>query len=52
MQRHWAKHGPPAYMAIALYLGLSRLKEPRVDRLDDPADLTNFLSAFPGATQT
>ena len=52
MQRHWAKHGPPAYMAVALYLGFSKPKGPRADRLDDPADLANFLSAFPGAIQT
>jgi hypothetical protein len=51
MQRHWARHGPPTYLAVALYLGLSNLKGPKADRLDNPNDLANFLSAFPGALQ-
>jgi hypothetical protein len=49
MQRHWARHGPPAYIAVALYLGLNRPRPVAADRLNDPEDLANFLRAFPGA---
>lgn len=49
MQRHWARHGPPTYIAVALYLGLAADKPRRADRLDDPEDLARFLQAFPGA---
>ena len=49
MQRHWARHGPPTYIAVALYLGLNRPRPGAADRLNDPEDLANFLRAFPGA---
>jgi hypothetical protein len=49
MQRHWARHGPPAYIAVALYLGLTRPPPRPADQLNDPEDLANFLRAFPGA---
>lgn len=51
MQRHWARHGPPTYVAVALYLGLNGVKPSDSDQLTDPEDLANFLRAFPGATE-
>jgi hypothetical protein len=50
MQRHWARHGPPTYMAVALYLGLSQTGPRAQDQLNDPEDLANFLRAFPSGT--
>ncbi len=51
MQRHWARHGPPTYIAVALYLGLNAVKPHAADQLTDPEDLANFLRAFPGAAE-
>jgi hypothetical protein len=51
MQRHWVRHGPPTYMAVALYLGLAKTAPDASERLTDPRDLANFLRAFPGATE-
>ena len=45
--RHWAREGPPAYIAAAAYLGLRRA-EPAPDAALDGEDLLNLLSAFPG----
>jgi hypothetical protein len=49
MQRHWLRYGPPTYVAVALYLGLSKPKPPAENQLVDPDDLANFLRTFPGA---
>ena len=43
--RHWAREGPPAYIAAAAYLGLRREK-PAADEAGE--DLLNILSTFPG----
>jgi hypothetical protein len=48
MQRHWVRCGPPAYMALALHLGLGAANRSTADRLDDPDGLLNFLRTFPG----
>ncbi|HUO12653.1 MAG TPA: hypothetical protein VMU37_07845 [Caulobacteraceae bacterium] len=46
--RHWAREGPPAYIAVAAYLGLRQPRR-RADTLEGQ-DLVNFLAAFPGAS--
>jgi len=48
MLAHWAKHGPPVYMAVARYLGITKAEPKRSDRLETLDDLTNFLGAIPG----
>jgi len=45
--RHWRCEGPPAYIAVAAYLGLRRGKPKPPDVLEG-RDLIDFLSAFPG----
>ena len=47
MLRHWSVHGPPAYVAVAAYLGLRKAEPARRDVLEGE-DLANFLSQFPG----
>ena len=49
MQRHWARHGPPTYIAVALYLGLSKPQPSSADVITDPENLAAFLRGFPGA---
>ena len=50
MQRHWASHGPPTYIAVALYLGLTKPQPRPADVINDPEDLATFLRALPGAS--
>ncbi len=47
MQRHWARCGPPAYIAVALYLGLAKPRPAAADRCDDPDSLARFLATAP-----
>lgn len=47
--RHWRRESPPAYIAVAAYLGLRR--EPIVAS-DTGDDLLNILSTFPGGERT
>jgi hypothetical protein len=51
MQRHWVRYGPPTYIAVALYLGLTKPDAPAKPELVDPDDLANFLCNFPGASR-
>jgi hypothetical protein len=46
MQRLWLRCGPPAYRALAHYLGL--VATDNASRLDDPDELVNFLRTVPG----
>ena len=46
MMRHWSREGPPAYIAVATYLGL-RAPPPSAETLAGE-DLMNLLAAFPG----
>lgn len=48
MLAHWAKAGPPVYMAVARYLGMTKAKPAKADRLETLDDLANFLGAIPG----
>jgi hypothetical protein len=43
---HWSREGPPAYVAVAAYLGLRR-PAPKSERLQGD-ELLNLLSVFPG----
>jgi len=45
MHRHWSVHGPPAYIAIALRLGLAR---PQPRSPEDPEALGAFLASLSG----
>jgi len=45
--RHWRREGPPAYVAVAAYLGLRQVSGAPPD-LFEGQDLVNFLAAFPG----
>lgn len=47
MQRHWARCGPPAYIALALYLGLTKPPARAGERCDDPDSLAHFLQSAP-----
>ena len=49
MQRHWARHGPPAYRAVALYLGLVKPPPSRAETLDTPDAVAAFLASLGGA---
>jgi hypothetical protein len=49
LMRHWRREGPPAYVAVAAYLGLRQSSERPSDLLEG-ADLLNVLSAFPGGS--
>jgi hypothetical protein len=44
--RHWSREGPPAYIAVAAYLGLRTPPRPADPLSGD--DLLNFLKVFPG----
>lgn len=48
MLAHWAKHGPPVYMAYAALHGIVKHKPRRAERLETLEDLTNYLGAVPG----
>ncbi|HWF78357.1 MAG TPA: hypothetical protein VN694_14410 [Caulobacteraceae bacterium] len=45
--RHWNREGPPAYIAVAAYLGLRRQAGSAGQDLAGE-DLLNFLTVFPG----
>jgi hypothetical protein len=45
--RHWRREGPPAYVAVAAYLGLREPSRSRTEPLEGQ-DLINYLAAFPG----
>jgi hypothetical protein len=47
LMRHWRREGPPAYIAVAAYLGLRESPRRAADLLEGP-DLLNLLAAFPG----
>jgi hypothetical protein len=49
--RHWSREGPPAYIAVAAYLGL-RSSHVRDSEVLHEADLLNFLAVFPGGEKT
>jgi hypothetical protein len=49
MQRHWARFGPPAYVAAALYLGLNKPQPGSAEPIRDPDDLADLLAAMPWA---
>lgn len=51
MHRHWREYGPPTYMAVAAYLGMSGTR-PAQDRIQDPDDLAVFLANVPGAARS
>lgn len=51
MHRHWAVFGPPAYVAVAAYLGLNRKVAPPTARLDDAEGLADLLAAMPGGAR-
>ena len=46
--RVWVRNGPPAYMAVAAYLGLARPRARSADIVSGE-DLKTLLQAFPGA---
>ena len=48
MQQVWREYGPPAYVAVAAYLGLNKPRS-GVDDLIDSDELAGFLAQFPGA---
>ena len=48
MLAHWARAGPPVYMAVARYLGLTKDAPPASERFDSMEDFANFLGAVPG----
>jgi hypothetical protein len=50
MHEVWREHGPPAYVAVAAYLGFTQPK-PSAEALD-LEDLANFLSQFPGGARS
>ena len=47
MLTHWAKAGPPVYMAVARYLGITQDAAP-ADNFKNMDDFANFLGAVPG----
>jgi hypothetical protein len=47
--RHWSGEGPPAYIAVAAYLGFRGQGRPADTLAGD--DLLSFLSVFPGSEQ-
>ena len=49
MHEHWAEFGPPVYIAVAAYLGMTKPKQPRLsDDPDDPGNLGELLDMFGG----
>jgi hypothetical protein len=48
--RHWSREGPPAYIAVAAYLGFRRSSPNSPDPLEG-VDLARFLGAFPGGAE-
>ena len=48
MHRHWAKFGPPAYVAVAAYLGLNKRGSSAAQALDT-GELADFLAHLSGA---
>jgi hypothetical protein len=51
LMRHWSREGPPAYIAVAAYLGLRSAGARRNEDLGG-VDLANFLAAFPGGERS
>jgi hypothetical protein len=47
LMRHWSREGPPAYIAVAAYLGLRPARGGDNDQCGGQ-DLANFLATFPG----
>lgn len=59
MQEHWREFGPPAYMGVALYLGLTKFKKSGgdgggssggSDLMTNPEDIANYLRTLEGGT--
>lgn len=51
MHRHWREFGPPAYVAVAMYLGLNKPRRSK-DELNDPDELARFLADLPIASRS
>ena len=47
MQRCWARHGPPTYRSVALYLGLAKPPPAAAETLDTPDAVAAFLGGLP-----
>ena len=47
MLANWAKHGPPVYMAVARYLGITKAQT-KQDVITDLDDFVSFLGEVPG----
>ena len=50
MKRHWVRQGPPAYMAVAAYVGLPRSTSAAAHTIGGE-ELMNLLRTFPGGDQ-
>ena len=50
LMRHWSREGPPAYIAVAAYLGLPRSTSAAAHTIGGE-DLMNLLRTFPGGDQ-
>lgn len=51
MHRHWREFGPPAYVAVAMYLGLNKPRR-SAEALSDPDDLARFFAELPAASRS